>query len=125
MKSARILLTVFLLSVSLIQLIELGHSILHQFKNPIHYHKIRKVKDFKDHSIAEHHFPKMKFAHEMDEPAYPNNFIAVAFGFYQKFTDYQFSSILFSQRYYTGVIERNYLVYFSPPTPPPPSIVLS
>ena len=123
-RSARILLGVFILSVSLVQVIELGHTLLHSIENPIHFHKASKYKDFKDHSLADHHFPKMKFAHEMDEPAPPDNFIAIAFEFFQTFEYYQFSCCPFVQHHYTGVVERNYLVHFCPPTPPPLSITL-
>jgi hypothetical protein len=125
LRSARILLGIFILSVSLIQVIELGHSILHHFENPIHYHQIRKVKDFKDHSLVDHHFPKMKFAHEMDETRSHNNFIALAYGFFQAFADYKFSCSPFIPIHYTGVIKHYCSVHFCPPTPPPLQIILS
>ena len=123
--SARILLYVFIMSVSLIQVIELGHGILHTFKNPLHHHQIRKNRNSQAHTVVEHHFPKMKFAHEMDEPSAPDNFIALAYGFCQAFTDYEFSPNSFSLKYYTTVVECCYLVHICPPTPPPSLISLA
>lgn len=117
--SARILLGIFLLSVSLIQLIELGHEVLHTFKNPVHYHSARKYKDFKDHSLEDHHFPKMKFAHEMNEPQQPNNFIALAYVFFQPLYLFDFSRSAHARVSGSEIINREYAVYHSPPTPPP------
>jgi hypothetical protein len=119
-RNAQILFGIFILSVSLLQLIELGHGILHHFENPIHYHKIRKVKDFKDHSIAEHHFPKMKFAHEMEESqSQNNNFIALLYGYFQELNEYQFSLNSSAQSHCTRAIENYSSVFICPPTPPP------
>ena len=118
LKSAIILLVIFGLSVSLPQAIEIGHGILHSFKNPIHFHKARKHKDFKDHSLKDHHFPKMKFAHEMDEPQTPSNFIALAYAFFQPIDQYDFSRSAFSKIRLLRPVEHDYVVYHSP-TPPP------
>ena len=118
-RSARILLVIFTLSASLTQVVELGHQILHSFQNPIHYHKVRKYKDVTDHSLKDHHFQKMKFSHEMDEPQSPSNFIALTFGFFQEFPEYNFYHRILSTAFRNGVIERDYRVDHSPPTPPP------
>lgn len=118
-RSSRILLGIFVLSVSLTQLIELGHEVLHAFKNPIHYHKTRKHKDIKDHSLKDHDFPKMKFAHEMNEPQTPNNFIALAYVFIQPFDQHDFSRSPLAKVSLVRIVEHDYVVYHSPPTPPP------
>ncbi|MGC4021714.1 MAG: hypothetical protein QM734_07105 [Cyclobacteriaceae bacterium] len=117
--SARIVLTLFILSASIVQLVELGHSALHSFKNPFHYHKASSVKDFKDHSLADHNFPKMQFAYEMDEAPSPNNFVVIAFGFFQSFLEYKCSYSFNDQTHFTMVIEPSYSFSMCPPTPPP------
>jgi len=124
-RSARVLLVIFALSVSVTQLIELGHGVLHSIENPFHYHKASKYKDFKDHSIVDHHFPKMKFAHEMDEPQPSNNFIALVYGFFQTLSDYQFFNSSPTQSHCTRITEHDYVVYSTPPTPPPLEVVPS
>jgi hypothetical protein len=39
-QSARLVLTVFLISSSLLSMIELGHDVLHRFNNPFHQHRV-------------------------------------------------------------------------------------
>ncbi|MBS1487096.1 MAG: hypothetical protein JST43_05860 [Bacteroidetes bacterium] len=118
-RSARFVLSLFILSASLVQLVELGHHVLHQFENPFHYHKVRKTKNFQDHTLADHHFPKMKFAYEMDEPAPPDNFIAIALGYIQPLFEYCCPLPLPTQNHFTKVIEHFSSIHTCPPTPPP------
>ncbi|MBS1508583.1 MAG: hypothetical protein JSS79_18245 [Bacteroidetes bacterium] len=119
LKSARILLGIFLLSVSFVHLITLGHSLLHRVNNPLHYHSTHDSRSFKSHSLADHHFPKMKFAYEMNEPSPGPNFIAIAFGLCQPLAEYSFKNSFQSLTPCTEVVEHSYFVYSAPPTPPP------
>jgi len=109
--------------VSLIPLIELGHGILHSFNNPFHHHQIRKSRNLESHSLADHHFPKMKFAHEMEE-APSTNFMVLAYVFFHVQVEYKFSNNSFFLVHNTVVLEHYCSVYFCPPTPPPLSTSL-
>jgi hypothetical protein len=118
-RSARIVLVLFALSASMAQLIEVGHDLLHRINNPFHHHAVRTFKNIPNHSLADHHFPKMKFAHEMDEPATPSSFIVLAFGFVQPIKTFQFSTDLSSLSHHTPYLQRDYWFFLSPPVPPP------
>ena len=119
-RNGRILFVIFIVSVSLVPLIETGHSLLHSFNNPFHHHTVRRQGTISNHTINDHHFSKMQFAYEMDEaPSTTNNFIVLAYAFYQ--TCFNLSTLLrFTiQQPNTVVTESLYAVYFCPPSPPP------
>jgi|GEM_PF-2621880 len=119
-RNANILLAVFALSVSLISIFELGHEVLHTFENPIHHHAVKVRKATVSHTLVDHHFSKMKFAHEMEEAPQPsNNFIALLYGFFSPLDEYQFNTYTVLQLHQTSVVQSCYSVHTSPLTPPP------
>jgi hypothetical protein len=119
-QSARLVLTVFLISSSLLSMIELGHDVLHRFNNPFHQHRVRQFKNYQSHSLVDHHFPKMKFAYEMEESQQPtNNFIVLLFGFFHAINQQPFSRESVMHVHSTQVIEPSSSPYLCPPSPPP------
>jgi hypothetical protein len=118
--ASRILLAVFLFSVSIIPSIEAGHDLLHTFQNPFHDHVIRHSAGFR-HSSSDHGFfgRKMKFAHEMDEANTAPNLVWFAYSF---FTEIENTACRQAGNLSTGVTPSftvNYLVTLLPPVPPP------
>jgi hypothetical protein len=55
--------------------------------------------------LKDHHFPKMKFAYEMDQPAPAPNLIAIAFAFFQPLTEHSFSLQYFLATHTTPAID--------------------
>ncbi len=119
MKVARILLAILTLSVLVVPLLELGHGLLHSFENPFHYHQIHVAKKSENHTLKQHHFPKMKFAHEMEEHQPCSGFVILLYCFYQPLTDFSFTIAPFTQNHSTRFTEYFLPIDFTPPFRPP------
>ncbi|HWA33479.1 MAG TPA: hypothetical protein VG737_05090 [Cyclobacteriaceae bacterium] len=74
-----IILTALIVSVVLPSALELGHDLLHSISNPFHNHRVRHNAGI-SHVLKDHHFKKMRFAYQMEEPAGPPNLMALLFG---------------------------------------------
>ncbi len=120
---SRILLVIFFLSVSIIPMIEMGHDILHRFKNPFHYHD-GGHQLYAVHSTADHFgFQKMKFAHQMEDNQPMHNLVWFAYQFsksLESFASAPHEAVTLN--HYTIITESPYAVHASPPTRPPLAI---
>lgn len=124
-RNARILLAVFIASASLVSVLEAGHQFLHTFKNPFHNHGnvvTRKGSGSPDlqHTLEQHGFRKVKFdTRLMERDESVNNFILIAFGFFDAQENYCFSSNSSDLLHNTRLESFLNPVHSSPPTPPP------
>ena len=122
--NSRILLVIFFISVSIIPLVELGHDLLHSFKNPFHYHEVYH-KSYSTHSVGDHHhFGKMKFAYQMEENQHMDNLVWFAYQFSKSIDEFTSTPNVVLLIHNTRITELSYCVHSSPPTPPPLAILL-
>jgi hypothetical protein len=119
MKVARILLGLILLSALLVPLIEIGHSLLHGFENPFHYHKVHALNKNENHTVKKHHFPKMKFAHEMEEKEPCGSFLILLFCFLHPISELNVANNSTQQKFYPVAFNHYTPSNLLPPYRPP------
>ncbi len=119
MKAARILLAVLSLSVIIMPVLELGHGLLHGFENPFHYHKIHTTRQSENHTLKQHHFPKKKFAHQMDDHPTCSGFVILLYCFFEPAIKFSCSNFGSKQLHYTRIADCFLTADFFPPFRPP------
>jgi len=114
-----ILLAIFLLSVSVIPAVELGHDLLHKFTNPFHTHAVR-LTSAGVHSMADHHhFRHMRFTHEMEEAHSADNLVWFAYCFFKEAEHFKITRSVQQPEYIAPLSKLDYVVTLLPPAPPP------
>ena len=117
--NSRVLLVIFFISVSIIPLVEMGHDLLHSFKNPFHYHGLHH-KSYSIHTVGDHHhFGKMKFAYQMEENQHIDNLVWFAYQFSKSVEEFSSISSVVLLEHNTRTTKSTYIIYTTPPTPPP------